>query len=181
MYIAGITSAFSYAEGIVTNMMERPKSSMCGGKVYRPLEALFVCMIGMCGSVMFCTNWGWPIMDMVDHYLSDYIILGVGLLQCISVGWFFEYDTTAAMSEGHQKALRTQSVWYWVPVVICCFYGNYAEVEMKWIFVVVIVVLIIIGWIISKCKSGLSMNVWYHEIMLCGVDKLSMSITDLTD
>ena len=72
----------------------------------RAAKAFFVCFMGAALSVMFCTNWGWVVMDILDHYISDYVILSIGLLQQISVGWLWEYDTTAALSEGHAKALR---------------------------------------------------------------------------
>ena len=45
--------------------------------------------------MMFCTNWGWIMFDLIDHYLSDYGVILVGLLQCISVGWVFEASSTA--------------------------------------------------------------------------------------
>ena len=34
---------------------------------------------------------------------------------------------------------------------------------------------------VSYNVSNLSANEWYHEIMMCGVDKLSMSITILSN
>lgn len=40
---------------------------------------------------------------------------------------------------------------------------------------------IILSLIVSKCVSGMNAKSWYHEIVLCGVDKLSMSITSLSN
>jgi hypothetical protein len=40
MYIAGLSTTISYAEGIVTNLMERPESSMWRGKTKRWIAAL---------------------------------------------------------------------------------------------------------------------------------------------
>ena len=34
---------------------------------------------------------------------------------------------------------------------------------------------------IASCKNGMTCRSWYHEILLCGVDKLSMSITSLSN
>jgi SNF family Na+-dependent transporter len=87
MYISGIDSAFSYLEGFVTNILDatRQKASRAG-------VAFIVCFCGALISLMFTTNFGWVLFDLVDHYISNYLIMAVGMAQCVSVGWFFEKD-----------------------------------------------------------------------------------------
>lgn len=60
-----------------------------------PILALVVCLAACGFSMMFCTNWGWIMFDLIDHYISDYGVILVGLLQCISVGWVLEASNTA--------------------------------------------------------------------------------------
>ena len=94
MFIAGIDSAFSYVEGFVTNLVD-------DFKINRQVAAGVTCLLGIIISAFFTTNFGWVLFDLVDHYISSYIVIGVGLMQCISVGWLFEKETTAAVSHGH--------------------------------------------------------------------------------
>jgi hypothetical protein len=42
--------------------------------------AFEICLKGVGLSMIFCTNWGWILFDLVDHYLSDYCIILIGLL-----------------------------------------------------------------------------------------------------
>ena len=66
-------------------------------------------------------------------------------------------------------------------MILLCFYGNFAFPEYRYIALLCIIVTTIIALIVSKCISGMPFNSWYHEIVLCGVDKLSMSITSLSN
>jgi neurotransmitter:Na+ symporter, NSS family len=75
LYLSGIDSAFSYAESLVTNIIDAHK-----GVVSRPLVAFGVCFLGILISIVFTTNFGWILFDLVDHYISNYLILLVGLL-----------------------------------------------------------------------------------------------------
>jgi hypothetical protein len=176
MYISGIDSAFSYCESLVTNILDYTKD-----QGHRPAVAFLVCFFGAIISLIFTTNFGWVLFDLVDHYISNYLILAVGFFQCVAVGWFFERHTTAIMSERHAKSLRWMHICYWFPMVILAFYANFAFQERFEIGVYLIFVTTLIALFISWRVSGMRARIWYHEIMLCGVDKLSMSITSLSN
>ena len=174
LFICGIDTSFSYIEAFVTNIHDSMQWT-------RWKIALGVCLLGILLSTPFTTNFGWILFDMTEHYIISYIVLGVGLLQCISVGWMFEYETTAIVSEGHRKSLKAMSLCYWIPVVISCFYANFLFYEDKEYGLLAIVFTTSAGLMYSKHVSGMAFNSWYHEIVLCGVDKLSMSITSLSN
>jgi len=146
--------------------------------------AAWTCLgMGQGLSALFCSGFGWVLFDLVDHYISSYLIIGIGLMQCVAVGWLFEYQSTAAVSPEHARALRYLGLWFWIPVVTISFYCNAAFPDYKYIGVILMVVFAIISWVLSFCmgKSKMSFNSWYHEIFFCGVDKLSMSITSLSN
>jgi len=85
-------------------------------------------MLGIGLSALLCTNIGWVLFDMIDHYISSYIIVGIVLLECISVGWIFEAETTAKGPDqhaGHERGLSFLGIVYWVPVVTICFYAHF--------------------------------------------------------
>lgn len=147
----------------------------------RTVSAAVVCVVGVLISAIFCTSFGWILFDLVDHYISSYIVIGVGLMQVISVGWLFEKDTTAAMSSGHAKSLKWLGIIFWHSVIIFCFYANFGFKEAKPVGMLLILIFTIIALVVSQRVSGMPVRSWYHEIVLCGVDKLSMSITILSN
>lgn len=105
--------------GFLTNLSDYFKC-----EVWKP--AIPVTIFGILVSVAFSSNVGWILFDMTEHFILRYILISVGLLQCMAVGWFFEYSSTAAASPAHAKALKWLSIIYWIPTVVICFYANFA-------------------------------------------------------
>ena len=173
IFLASIDSAFSYLEAIVTNICDEFKTN-------RTLTAAIVCLVGAAISAIFTTNWGWILFDLVDHYISNYIIIGVGFLQCVSVGWLFEYDSTAAYSVDHAKSMKYLSSIYWFSTIVICFYGNFGFPDYTSIGILCITITTMIAMAASKWASNMPFFSWYHEVVMSGVDKLSMSITSLS-
>lgn len=83
LWMIGIDSSVNFIEAGVTNMIDQS-----GMKRWEC--SLFICCAGFLLSSLFCSNWGWVLFDLVDHYISLYIVLPIGLCQCIAVGWIFE-------------------------------------------------------------------------------------------
>ena len=76
--------------------------------------------------------------------------------------------------------MRALSAIYWFFVIIICFYGNFAFYDGAAYAIVLITVITIIAFFISYKISGFEFDSWLHEVVLSGVDKLSMSITSLS-
>jgi len=49
-------------------------------KMNKTLAAAVVCGAGICLSAVLTTNAGWVIFDIFDHYISNYVIIGTGLM-----------------------------------------------------------------------------------------------------
>ncbi|HEB77716.1 MAG TPA: sodium-dependent transporter, partial [Methylothermaceae bacterium] len=49
-----------------------------------------VCVLGFLGSIVFTTRAGLLWLDIVDHFLTHYGLVLVGILECIVIGWFFD-------------------------------------------------------------------------------------------
>lgn len=174
MFCTGITQVYGFVLGFVTNITDYFKCSTW--KAVIP-----VCIIGLCCCTGYTSNVGFLLFDLTEHFILRYIVVSVGLLQCISVGWYFEYFTTAAASKDHAKSLRLLALLYWLPTVVICFYANFAMEDNKILSLFVIAAFTVISLIVSYCNSKMEFNSWYHEIVLQGVDKLSMSITCLSN
>jgi SNF family Na+-dependent transporter len=73
LFICGIDTAIALIEAIVTNIVDE-------FKLNRIVTASIVCLIGIGLSALFTTNWGWVLFDLVDHYITSYVIIGIGFM-----------------------------------------------------------------------------------------------------
>lgn len=176
LWISGIDSAISYMQGWIANNTDKDPAAR---KVY-PLIVFGQCGTGYAICMLFCSNWGFVLFDLVDHYISDYVIILIGILQCVAVGWVFEYESTAIRSEGHREGLRNLAGWFWIPVIAVSFYANFGFANAKWVASIIGLVCFCCSCFCSGMwfrKAEMGMRVWYSEIFLCGVNKISMSIS----
>lgn len=56
---------------------------------------LGVCLMGIVCSLPFCTNVGHNLSDVIDHYLSNYIMILLGVYQSFAIAWIHQFDETA--------------------------------------------------------------------------------------
>jgi len=119
LWMSGIDSAVGFVQSGVTNTID---ATGCA----RWKAALGLCTCGIALSSVFTSNYGWVLFDMVDHYLSNYILLGVGICQCVAVGWLFERRETAARGDNYRRSMRALVCMFWVPVLVISFYASFA-------------------------------------------------------
>jgi len=77
--------------------------------------------------------------------------------------------------------MRALAVLYWFPVIIISFYTQFGFPDHQVVGIIIILVMTIIAWAVSFKLSGMTMVSWYHEIVLCGTDKIAMSISVLSN
>lgn len=90
LFLFGIDSAFSFIEAVVTTVKDMPYFAATP----RVFITMVVCLFGFIGSVPFCFNWGFNLLDTVDHYLNTYLLVTIGVLQCMGCGWVFDLEKT---------------------------------------------------------------------------------------
>ena len=112
LFLLGLDSAFAFIEAVSTVIYDGMSASK--DPTPRPVITAFLCIFGFALSLLFCTNWGIILFDIIDHYLSNYLLFFVGILQCFGVGWCFDWDRTAAMGPKHLYASRILFWGYWV-------------------------------------------------------------------
>jgi solute carrier family 6 GABA transporter-like protein 1 len=76
LFTLGVDSAFSMVEATATVICD----TKWGKQFPRAFVAFFLCLLGFLLSIPFCTNWGFFLFDVVDHYLSNYLLILVGIL-----------------------------------------------------------------------------------------------------
>lgn len=176
LFLLGIDSAFSMVEATSTVICDTPT----GRKIPRTLVAFVLCCLGFLLSVPFCTNWGFFLFDVVDHYLCIYLLLLIGILQCLGVGWGFDAADTAAKSKTHQQSLMILTLSYWALSLytagVCVVNEDVGGGVWAWLFRV-----FCFSLFPSLVVAYPSMGFWgwYNDICMCGVKKIGYSFTSL--
>jgi NSS family neurotransmitter:Na+ symporter len=96
LVIAGLTSGISLVEAFacaITDKFDWPR-----GKVVS-----MVCVLGFLGSLVFTTRGGLYILDIADHFITNYGLVAGGLLECIIIGWILK----ASVLRKHVSSLGT--------------------------------------------------------------------------
>ncbi len=83
LVVAGISSSISIIEAFTSAIVD--KFGMDRKKLVN-----VVCILGFFGSIIFTTQAGLLWLDIVDHFLTHYGLVVVGIAECILVGWFFK-------------------------------------------------------------------------------------------
>jgi solute carrier family 6 GABA transporter-like protein 1 len=168
LFTLGIDSAFSLIEAVSTVIYDTER----GGKFPRMFIALVLCVIGCGISALFCTNWGYILLDIVDHYVSVYLMIFLGIVQCFGVGWGNDADKVAAKYGA--KPLWILALGYWVPLLLMAILSFFAFPEYNWVGFIVFFVCWHISIPIAKSASGIkTMGEFINEIYFCGPKSLA--------
>ncbi|MEN8233038.1 MAG: sodium-dependent transporter [Thermodesulfobacteriota bacterium] len=80
LVIAGLTSGISLIEAFTCAITD--KFDWSRGKV-----VTVICVLGFLGSLIFTTRAGLYILDIADHFITNYGLVIGGLLECLIIGW----------------------------------------------------------------------------------------------
>ncbi|MFU8779674.1 MAG: sodium-dependent transporter [Kiritimatiellia bacterium] len=108
LIIAGISSAISLTEAFACSLCDKFNFS-------RKRTISWLCLVGLAGSVIFTTRAGLYILDIVDHFVSDYALILGGILECMLVGWLLK----ASAMRKHIFAVSGRRVWPVWDIAIC--------------------------------------------------------------
>ena len=82
LVIAGLSSAVSLIEAFSCAIIDKFHYP-------RKLVVSAVVVIGFLGSIIFTAESGIFWIDIVDHFITHYGLVVIGLLECILIGWIF--------------------------------------------------------------------------------------------
>ncbi len=80
--VAGLSSAVSILEAFVSAIIDK-------FNINRRLLVTFTAVIGCTGSIIFTTQAGLLWLDIVDHFITHYGLVVVGVLECIVISHIF--------------------------------------------------------------------------------------------
>jgi neurotransmitter:Na+ symporter, NSS family len=89
LIIAGISSSISIIEAFTSAMLDK-------FNVSRRKVITSICVIGSLGSLLFTTNVGLFWLDIVDHFLNQYGLITVGIVEALVVGWLYRTNLLKA-------------------------------------------------------------------------------------
>lgn len=115
LLMAGISSGISLIEAFSCAIMDKFDYS-------RKKVVSLICGLGFLGSVIFTTRAGLLILDIVDHFVTQYGLVLGGVLECALVGWLLK----AKVARAHIRrsgGLRATSLWdfsvrYLTPLIL---------------------------------------------------------------
>jgi NSS family neurotransmitter:Na+ symporter len=169
LLLNGITSAISFIEGVTTTLNDVMFARGCP----RAFISLMTCMLGCMISMVYCFNWGFELLDLVDYYINTFLLVFIGIVQCVGCGWAFDFGIAY---EKHRYSAGVSMVGYWFCLILIS--SVTVPNQVAWIGGIVFVASqVIIVNPISYFVSGLTFDKWYRTIFFCGVRKIAYSFT----
>jgi len=114
LFLLGIDSAFSFVEAASTVISD----TQWGQRYPRMFIAFGLCVFGWILAIPFCTNWGFILFDVVDHYMGNSLLILIGIMQCAGCGWGFDVANTIEKSPGHKKAIYVNTIAFWTILAV---------------------------------------------------------------
>merc|ERR1740123_373645 len=118
------------------------------------------------------------LFDSIDHYLCNYLLLLMGILQCFGCGWAFDYEVPAKKSEQLGKSVNFLAAFYWISLLVHGVWGIFAEIGLIGM-VVFFGTVLFIALPISYFIAGTNFDVWYKFCFMNGVRRIGYSISKL--
>ena len=112
----GIDSAFSLVEGINAALLDwHPQWKL-------KWISFFVCLVGFLVGILYTTNAGLYFLDIADHFVTNYNLMFMGLLQTILAGWIYGIEQLRryvdAVSDWRVGKGWNIAVKYVIPIVL---------------------------------------------------------------
>jgi NSS family neurotransmitter:Na+ symporter len=83
LVIAGLSSAISLVEAFSSAVIDK-------FHYRRKIVVSVVCITGFLGSIVFTAEGGLHWVDILDHFITHYGLVVIGILECILIGWIFK-------------------------------------------------------------------------------------------
>lgn len=174
IFFLGFDSAFPTVEALATSLADAGATDY----VRREIMVALICFLGMMLSSLFCTNWGYVLFEILDHYLCNYVLLMVGILECVACAWVFDFDETMKKSTSHKRSLLVLTVGFWMFLVV---HGSWAvladkDVEGMLAFVGSLMLLVLP---VSYFMLNTTLHDWYRNVFLCGIRRIGYTFTSM--
>ena len=162
----GIDSAFSLVESVNTVIADKYD------KISKSKISLIVCSIAFLLGIIFTTRAGLYFLDLIDHFVTNFGLVIVGIFQAIAIGWIYGADKLRIYINSVSK-WKIGKWWnflikYFIPVVLLTLiivqffkelkepYGGYPgwAIGIGWMALVIpmVVIVILAFWKVKKVE-----------------------------
>jgi NSS family neurotransmitter:Na+ symporter len=118
----GIDSAFSMIEPISASANEK-------WKISKARATGIMCILGFFFSLIFITGAGVHLLEIVDHFITNFGLVTIGLLECIIFGWMFR------LSKLREHANETSDIML----------GRWWDILIKYAIPLILIILLIMA------------------------------------
>lgn len=131
LLVAGFTSSISLVEGAGAAFIDK-------FRITRVEVMTWMCIIGLITGVIYCTNQGLYWLDIVDHFINQYVLILMGVLTCVAVGWIYGIDRMVKYLQ-EVTVFRISEYWklcilYIIPVTLGLMYLSAIKDDLKVIY-----------------------------------------------
>uniref|UniRef100_A0A6S8CBL3 Transporter n=1 Tax=Aplanochytrium stocchinoi TaxID=215587 RepID=A0A6S8CBL3_9STRA len=116
IFFLALDSAFSLVESVVAAIYDTD----FGRKASRPKVVFGVCLMCFIFGIWYCLDNGLYMLDVVDYYLNNFIMLGVGALECIAATWVYGY--TDSVDQIGAKAVNILNAFSFMGGFLCVIF-----------------------------------------------------------
>lgn len=102
LVIAGLTSGVSLVEAFACSLTDKFDWS-------RRKVVTLLCLVGFLGSIVFTTRSGLYLLDIADHFITNYGLVVGGLMECVIIGWVLK--TSSIMKHLNRVGSRVPRIW----------------------------------------------------------------------
>lgn len=173
LVLAGLSSSVSILETFATSLMD-------GYGIGRRWTIALSCVAGFFLSLIFTTRGGLFWLDIVDHYILQYGLVVVGLLECLVVGWVLGAKNIR-LHINATSSIKLGLVWdffikYMTPAILITIllsslieefrspYGGYPRSATLIIGVGWVVMTIVGAWLITNRRKRLDIKHLLDEL-----------------
>lgn len=125
----GIDSAFSLVESVNAVLVDS------ASKVARHKIAFYVCFAAFILGILFTTNAGLYFLDVIDHFVSNFGLILVGIFECVAIGWIYGAERMRqyinSVSDWKLGKWWNYSIKYVIPIILSVLVVLQFFAEMK--------------------------------------------------
>jgi len=116
----GIDSAFSMIEPISASVNNK-------FKITKAKATAIMCVFGFFMSLIFATGGGLYLLEIIDHFIANFGLVTIGLLECLILGWMYKLHRL------REHANKTSDI----------FLGRWWEILIRYIIPVILGILLV--------------------------------------
>lgn len=130
LLVAGLSSGVSLIEAFTCSIVDK-------FKLARTKVVTWICILGFLGSVVFTTDAGLIVLDIVDHFVNQYGLVVGGLVECIFVGWIIKAKVIRKhVNESVDSGMKLPKIWnfsvkFVCPVILATILFNSFMADLK--------------------------------------------------